>query len=131
MHNRRRKTVAVVLVATGVLGLGAASAAQLALGTSTLGAGSTAVAACQTDPIGVTFEAGLDQGVYVVTQVGLDEVTAQCVGQHVRVTLLDGTGRELGSEAVGVIAEPGRTTFDLAAVAPASAVEQVAVVVHG
>lgn len=128
MQNRRRKTLAIALVVTGVAGLGVASAAQLGLRTATLGAGTEVVASCQPDdqPIGVSFDTSFTGGEYAVTGVTLTDVV--CDGQAVRITLTSG-GEPVGDELVGTVV-PGDNALSLPVAVPAADVDGVAVVIH-
>lgn len=100
----RRKAGALGLAVVGLVGLSAASAAQLNISSSTIGAGSTTVPACQTSgPIRASFDTTWTgtPAAYRTTAVTLTGIDYACDGGTVKVTLPSATPAV--AELVGVL----------------------------
>jgi hypothetical protein len=128
MRSARRKSAAIALAVVGVAGLSLASAAQLNVNSASLGAGADVVASCDTDGIDVDFASSYVGGVYQTTGVTLSGVAAACDGLDVGVTLA-GTAGVL-DDVTDTVATGGTTTISGLSAA-ASAIEDVAVIIHG
>lgn len=121
-------------IGAGVAAFGAVVASAASLGgitTTDLGANTEVVAACDTvGGIDADYVTAFSGGEYKVTGVRLSNVDLACLGQAVKVTLMDGSDASLG-EATGVSAPALPQTFTFATPASAEAVEGVAVVISG
>ncbi len=106
--NLRKKSVAV-LAGLAIAGAVGASAATLGgLGGEDLGADTGDVASCDTDgvDVGYTTEFDATAGEYLVTELNLSDINANCEGQDFDLTVLDGSDAVLDSFS-GVIAQTG------------------------
>ncbi len=135
-RSARRKVVAITVAGLGIAGLGLASAAQLNLTSGALGAGTTVVASCDNDGVGVAFTnafAAAAKG-YTVTEVKLTGVAVGCVGQTVKVDLLNtdptdaSTGASL-AQVTATVSAAGTLTLPVSASVKAADVKGVAVVI--
>jgi len=123
--------IIAILVFAGVYGL----AASLNVSSSTLGAGSSAVAACQTGTLSVSYTPAYSATVpgYAATSVSvgnIDTTTTACGGKAIRVTLTDASNASLG-ESTGTVPTSGSSmTFTLSGVS-ASSVAGVHVAISG
>lgn len=120
-----RRTILGVVIAiavfAGVYGL----AASLNVSSSSLGAGSSAVAACQTGTLAVSYTPAYNATIpgYAATSVtvgNIDTTTTACGGKAIRVTLTDASNASLG-ENTGTVPTSGTSmTFTLSGVSAAS-----------
>jgi len=116
-----KRTLVALLVGAIMFGSIYALAASLTVTSATLGAGNTAVAACQSGTVNVTY-GGSTYGsttpagykTTTVTLNGLDETAGGCGGKAVKVTLT-GPGASNASlgEGTGTLPTGSGTTFDV------------------
>jgi len=125
-----RKSAAIALAIVGVAGLSLASAAQLNVTSTTLSAGSVAVNACDTDAkVNLTYTTGFTAPDFTVATIvvnGVDNVG--CVGATIAIAVNGTTPL-----APQTITTAGGTAYTFAAPAgtTASALANVAVIIHG
>ena len=120
-----RRNLLKVLAAVTVFGGVFAMAASLGGITSAkLGADDAVVASCDTDGVTTTYTSAWDatDKRYETSSVAVGGVAATCVGQTMKVTLVDSTGASLGEGTASVTAA-GTVT-----VTPSSAPSSKAVV---
>ena len=117
MHVKR--TLVALLVGAIMFGSIYALAASLTVTSATLGAGNTAVAACQSGTVNVTYSGNTygstSPAGYKTTTVtlnGLDETASACGGKAVKVTLTGASNASLG-EGTGTLPTGSGTTYDL------------------
>jgi hypothetical protein len=118
-----RRTLLKVLAAVTVFGGVFAMAASLGGITSAkLGADDAVVASCDTDGVTTSYTSAWDatDKRYETTSVVVGGVAAACVGQTMKVTLVDSTGASLGEGTASVTAA-GNVTVNPSA-APSSKV---------
>ncbi|GAB2518041.1 hypothetical protein [Paramicrobacterium agarici] len=125
-----RKIAAFVLAALGIAGLSAASAANLALGSSTLGAGQQVVASCQesdADPIDLSFSTALSAGSYQAQALTLSNISDACSGLDYKVAV---NGAEVATGSLDPITAGTRGVLEIPLTSTAAAdVESVSVVI--
>jgi hypothetical protein len=116
-----KRTLVALLVGAVLFGSIYALAASLTVTSATLGAGNTAVAACQSGTVNVTYSGNTygstSPAGYKTTTVtlnGLDETAGACGGKAVKVTLT-GPGLSNASlgEGTGTLPTGSGTTYDL------------------
>ena len=129
-----RKKVMAVVFAVLAFSLIAASAATLSpINSSGVGAGTDAVAAC--DPNGVNVDFTVDEtspGVVVVTEVDVNGIHGNCVGEDVYVTLYDDSNTSLGTAGPQIVVDNGTNNNEVTFTgftADPEAVTQVRVVI--
>lgn len=127
----RRRLVAAALAVVGVAGFGAASAAQLGVGTTALAAGSAAVTSCQPagQPIQVGMTSVFSGGAYQAQNVVLRNIASQCAGQRLALTVQNASGGSLQQVTVASVTA-GTMTVDITDRA-ASTIGGIAVVITG
>lgn len=100
----RRRLAAVALGLVGVVGLGLASASQLAVSSGSLGVGTAMVASCQgAAPVTVSFTSAFSTGAYRATEVKLSNVAAACNGLSYRLQLTGAGGVAVGADIAGTV----------------------------
>jgi hypothetical protein len=107
-----RRTTLKVLAALTVFGGVFAMAASLGgISSAKLGADDTVVASCDTDGVTTSYTSAWDatDKRYETTTVAVGGVAAACVGQTMKVTLVDSTGAALG-EGTASLTPAGPTT---------------------
>ena len=85
-----KRTALAVAIGTTVFGSIYGLAASLGVNSDTLGSGTSAVAACQANPVKVTYTPTYSGG-YKATTVSITLLESTCVGKNAFVTLT-GTG---------------------------------------
>lgn len=127
--NRSRKSLAVALAIVGVAGLSMASAATLNVTSDTVAAGVSVVSACNAS-VGVHYGTTLVAGVYQVSSVTIDGLTAgACTGRTLDFTLLGAANAVLGTGSKTIAAADVSETVSGLAV-DAKSLVGVAVVIH-
>lgn len=103
----RRKVVAITVAALGIAGLGLASAAQLDLGTSSIGAGTQVVGTCDNQvDVAFTNAFSVTAKGYAVSQVTVSGINATCVGQTLKLQLLNTTpANAVAGSQIGTVAD--------------------------
>lgn len=129
----RRRFAAVVIAFVGCVGLGVASAAQLAIAGSSLGSGSAVVASCQPagQVVSVGFTTGYSSGAYRATRVVLSNVNGACAGLQYQLQLTNATGAPVGSEVTGIVTLSGSVMTVAVPATPATSIGGVAAIIHG
>jgi hypothetical protein len=134
-----KKYLIPVVAGMAVFGSVTAFAATLNVTSSSLGSGNATVAACNTDA-GVSYTGGFATTPHVY-QVATTTVTtpgpvtplaAVCAGKTYKITFLDSSNVQVGTEVTGTIGSDGTDTKNVAGQGiAASGVANVAVVITG
>ena len=133
-----RRTAAAALVVLGVVGLSAAAAAQLPLGTGSLQSGVASVAQCQPagQVVGARLTSAFSGGEYRSTGVQLTNLATACLNKTYRVQIataagapIDMNGAAAGTDLTGTLTS---TTLSLTFPSTSTAsIGRVAVVITG
>lgn len=129
-----RTRLVAMLAGLGVAGLVAASAATLGTITSDdLGSGVTVVASCDSDGLnlGYTVEYDSVEGAYIVTDVNVSGIDADCAGQALSLTLKDGTGASVGAGTIPSLTADPIQTVAMTPTPEAEVVVGAAVIIAG
>lgn len=128
---RRSRRVAAMVVATlGLVGLGAASAAQLDAVSASLAAGDAAVSSCQAGaPLSAELVSTWSSGAFRTTAVRVTGVAAACSGQDYRLSVVGTSGQQL-VEVTGQIPSGGAFTTTSFTAVTTSTIGNIQVVIH-
>ena len=104
MKKHARKYVAAALAVAGVAGLSLAAAATLNVETSKeIAIGSGTFAPCDTDGVKVSYDYTTSGTDFIIENVTVSDIAAECAGEAIAVSLTDADGSQLAT-ATGTVA---------------------------